>query len=82
MTPTNLKNVIIPRHKATLKRNELSYQWLLLLMGGYSNTTTRTWIMDVVVRMMSASSKQWVFAPGVTTLTTFPESKKRLILSP
>jgi hypothetical protein len=50
MTPTNLKNVIIPRHKAALKRNELSLPMAATIDGGYSNTTTRTWIMDVVVR--------------------------------
>jgi hypothetical protein len=82
MTPTQLDERTIPRHKATLKRNELSLPRAANIDGGYSNTTTRTWIMDVVVGMMSASSKQWVFAPGVPTLTIFPESKKWLILSP
>ena len=34
MTPTNLKNVIIPRHKAALKRNELSLPMAATIDGG------------------------------------------------
>ena len=34
MTPTTLKNVIIPRHKAALKRNELSLPMAAAVDGG------------------------------------------------
>jgi hypothetical protein len=34
MAPTNLKNVIIPRHKAALKRNELSLPMAATIDGG------------------------------------------------
>jgi hypothetical protein len=34
MTPTNLKNVIIPRHKAALKRNEWSLPMAATIDGG------------------------------------------------
>ena len=34
MTPTNLKNVIIPRHKAALKRSELSLPMAAAVDGG------------------------------------------------